>query len=99
MVKFFYSDHFLTQIKERRISKGLAKSVYLRGKKRYFDALTGHGVVIDKRKHLGKMRNVMIAYDAIIKGEIWFVTVYPLREKEIENRVKAGRWVLKNEKN
>lgn len=55
----------------------------------------------------------MVVYDAIIRGksenyvseanligdEIWFITAYPLRNKEIENRVKSGRWVLKNEKN
>jgi len=41
----------------------------------------------------------MIAYDAIIVGEIWFVTSYPVRDKEIENRIRARRWVLKNEKN
>ena len=113
VMEFFFSDHFLMQIKERRISKRLAKSIYLRATKRYFDTSTDHHVVIDKRKHLGKMRSIMVAYDAIIRGEkenyvseanliddeIWFVTAYPLKDKEIENRVKSGRCVLKNEKN
>lgn len=98
-MRFFFSDHFLMQIKERRISKRLAKSIYLRAKRRYFDTSTGHQIAIDRRKHLGKMRNIMVAYDAIIGDEIWFVTAYPLREKEIENRVQSGRWILKNEKN
>ena len=48
---------------------------------------------------MGKMRSIMIAYGAIIGDEIWFVTSYPLKDKEIENRIKSGRWVLKNEKN
>ena len=87
------------QIKERRISKKLAKSIYLQAIKRYFDTSTSHHVAVGKRKHLGKMRNIMVAYDAIIGDEIWFVTAYPLRDKEIGNRVKSGRWVLKNEKN
>ena len=113
VVKFFFSDHFLTQIKERRISKRLTKSIYLRASRRYIDTSTGHDVAIDKRKHLGKMRSIMVAYDAIIRGEkenyvseanliddeIWFVTAYPLKDKEIENRVKSGRWILKDEKN
>lgn len=101
------------QIRARRISKRLAKSIYFKATKRYFDAATDHHVVIAKRKHLGKMRSIMVAYDAIIRGEsenyvseanligdeIWFITAYPLRDKEIENRVASGRWILKNEKN
>lgn len=61
--------------------------------------MTGHHVVIAKRKHLGKIRNIMVAYDAIIGDEIWFVTAYPLKDKEIESRAKTERWILKNEKN
>lgn len=101
------------QVKERRISKKLAKSIYLQATKRYFDTSTSYHVAVGKGKNLGKMRNIMVAYDAIIRGEsenyvseanliedeIWFVTAYPLRDQEIENRVKSGRWVLKNEKN
>ncbi len=98
-LKFFYSDHFLVQIKKRRISKKLAKSIYLKVSERCFDVLTGHQIAINKRKHLGKMRSIMIVYDDIIENEIWFVTTYPLRNDEIINKVKSGRWALTNEKN
>jgi len=98
-MKFFFSDHFLLQVKERRISKKLAKLVYLQAEKKYFDTLTKHRIAIVQTKHLGKTRSIMVAFDAIIEDEIWFVTVYPLSNEEIEKRVKQGRWIIENEKN
>ena len=98
-MKFFFSDHFLVQIKKRRISKKLAKSIYLKASERYFDVLTGHQIAVGREERLRRIRGIMIAYDDIIEGEIWFITSYPLRNDEIRNKVKSGRWIVKNEKN
>jgi hypothetical protein len=98
-MKFLFSDHCLFQRKEeRKISKKLAKLVYSKAKKRYFDIYTKHHVAVAKVKHVGRSKMMMVAYD-IIGDEIWIITAYPLKEKEIENRVQRGRWILKNEKN
>lgn len=97
-MRFFFSEHFLMQAKKRRISKKLAEQIYLQAELEYFDTFTGHDVVVAKIKHLGKTKNIMLAYD-IIGHEITLITTYPLRENEIENRVKRGRWIVKNEKN
>lgn len=76
----------------------LAKSVYLNLEQRYFDTGTEHYIAIAKKKLSGRTKNIMVAYD-IIGEEITIITAYPVRDKEIQNRIKRGRWILKNEKN
>ncbi|MBI3283187.1 hypothetical protein HYZ70_03890 [Candidatus Curtissbacteria bacterium] len=94
-MKFSFSDHFLVQAKKRRISKNLAKKIYQEAEAKYFDTYTGHMVAVAKKKNAGKVKNLMLAYD-IIGEEITAVTTYPVKDQEIENRVKRGRWIRKD---
>ena len=97
-MKFLYSDHFLVQVKKRRISKKLAKTICLKSTAVYSDAISGHEVAVKRIKHAGRMKDFMVSYD-IIGEEITLITSYPLRKGEVEAKVKKGRWVKKDEKN
>ena len=97
-MRFSFSEHFLIQAKKRRVSKKLARGIYLEAQAKYFDNYTGHLVTVAKKKHAGTVKNLMLAYD-IIGEEITAITTYPVKDQEIENRVKRGRWVRKNEEN
>lgn len=57
---------------------------------------TLHHIAISRLEYAGMLRNMSISYDIIGKN-IEIVTIHPISDKEIENKVKSGRWV-KNEK-
>lgn len=89
-MKFFFSEHFLIQAKARRkISKKLAKTIYLQATEKFSDTYSGHNVAIAKVNHAGETRKI----------EIWIITAYPLKDSEIKNRVVRGRWKVIDEKN
>jgi len=91
-MKFIYTDHFIFQVQKRRITKRLAKRIYLKSTERYFDTYINHKVAILGVRFHGKARKVMVAYD-IIKDEVHLVTAYPIRDQEIANRIERERWI------
>lgn len=91
-MKFIYTEHFNFQIRERRITKELAKRIYLEAAERYFDTFTNHRVAILKVRFHEKARKVMVAYD-IIGKDIHFITAYPLKEQEIMKKLAKNRWI------
>lgn len=91
-MKFIYTDHFIVQIKQRRITKTLAKHIYLEAEENYLDTVSNHFVAISKVKLGEKFKKVMVAYD-IIDKEVHFITSYPVKEQEIVKRLARKRWI------
>lgn len=60
--------------------------------RKYFDPLTNHYIAIKKLEYNEKLRPMVIAYD-IIGIEIQIITVYPITEQGIKNRVQNRRWI------
>ncbi|MBI4116275.1 hypothetical protein HY449_00860 [Candidatus Pacearchaeota archaeon] len=61
----------------------------------FFDKIERTHIAIKKLKYNDKLRNMMIAYEAY--GErIEIVTIHPISDEKITNRLFNGRWI-KNE--
>ncbi len=86
------------RLKIRKFPNDLPKTVYLEAEKRFIDTITGHRVAVKKMSYGGKERFIMVAYD-IFDKEIIIVTCHPIGEKQINNRIKSGRWLLERKEN
>lgn len=90
-MKINLRPHLLRRLKERKISKNYPKKIVQEPEREYFDTLTNHNIAIKKLLYSGKVRNMVVAYD-IIKDSKELVTIYPIADKEIENKIRSGRW-------
>jgi len=95
-MKFVYTSHFKFRAKQRRVPFKLAREIFANSKENYLDNLRGHHIKIAKMKFNKKVKTIMLSYD-IMNKTIEFITIHPIRDKEVENKISSGRW--KYEKN
>ncbi len=91
-MKIAYRPHFKFRANQRKIDLDLTKRVYLRADNKFFDSLRKHHICLKKVKKEGQSVTLMLAYDKI-GSTIEFITIHKIREKEIKNKVKSGRWI------
>lgn len=95
-MKIIYRPHLKRRIKERKIPNDYPKKIYLKSKQKYFDSQTSHHIAVSSLLYAGKLRNMTISYD-IIDEQIEIITIHPISDKEISDKIKSGRWT-KDEK-
>lgn len=96
MVKIILQPHLKIRLKQREIPQNYPSKILVKPESSYFDNLTGHLIAIRKLKYNKALRPMVVAYD-IIDDEIQIITIYPITNQEINNRVQRKRWI-KNEK-
>lgn len=96
-MRIILQPHLKIRLKQREIPKTYPMEILTKPESRFFDILTEHSIVVRKLKYNEKLRPMVVAYD-IINNEIQIITVHPITDQEIKNRVKRKRWI-KNEKN
>lgn len=96
-MKIVYKLHLKIRLKQREIPIDYPRQIIEFPEQEYFDTLAKRNIAIKKLYFEGKLRNIVVAYD-IIKDRIEIVTVHIISSKEIENKVRVGRW-RKYEKN
>ncbi|MEM2135251.1 MAG: hypothetical protein QXS27_09040 [Candidatus Jordarchaeaceae archaeon] len=97
-LEIHYSKHLSQRLKIRKIPRDLPKTVLLKAEKRFIDTRTGHRIAIKKMSYGGEERFIMVAFDISDKG-ITMITCHPIKEKQVSNRIKSGRWKHEGEKN
>lgn len=90
-MRIIYRPHLETRLKERKISKAYPKRILRESEQNYFDTLTSHYIAVKRLQYGGKMRNMVIAYD-IIEEDREIITIYPISDSEIDNKVESRRW-------
>ena len=97
-MKIIYTKHLKFRLKERKIPLNLVEEIFERGKEYYFDTWRSHFIVIAKVNFKGKLRKVLVSYDKIgTKFEA--ITIHPVSEKDIRQRIASKRWVNEKIKN
>ena len=89
-MKFIYTSHFKFRAKQRKIALKLARKIFENADEYYFDNLRKHKIAIARLKFNRKVKTIMLSYD-IIDETVEFITIHPIRDKEIENKVISGR--------
>jgi len=76
----------------------IVKEIFRRSEKRYWDNLRERHIVISKVNYGSKSRNVLAAYDKI-DGDAEVITVHPISDSQIAQRLNSGRWINEEVKN
>lgn len=90
-MKIIYRPHLRRRLKEREIPKDYPKKILQGSEKNYLDTITDHNIAIKRLRYNSKLRSMVIVYDIIGKNRD-IVTIYPISESELRNRLKPGRW-------
>jgi len=91
-MKIIYAQHLISRLKLRKISKNLAKKVYKNKELELYDVIKHHYIVLSRQELFGKIRLLVVVYDKS-EDRIELITLYPTNEQEVNNRIKAGRWI------
>ena len=89
------TNHLKLRLKIRKIPDNYPEVIYKNPDQKFLDNLEQTKIAIKKLKYNKKVRNMMIAYEEKDK-EIEIITIHPITDEKILNRIMSGRWI-KNE--
>ena len=90
-----HSSHYEENRVSRSLPEGCGDEVLQDAEAHYYDT-NGKMVAVKRMNVLGADRDVAVVYE--IQADIrWFVTIFPLKDGQQQNRLKNGRWVLWDE--
>ena len=92
MKKISYTDHLGLRLKIRKLPYDYPKIIYENPEQRFYDIAEGNFIAIKKLRYNKKIRSIMIAYEEK-NGTIEIITIHPIKEEMITNRISRGRWV------
>jgi hypothetical protein len=93
-----YTKHLKFRLKEREISLKLVREIFDRAEEFYFDSWRKHFILVAKVDFNGKLRKMLVSYDKIGQ-KIEVITVHPISQKDIKQRIKSKRWINEKIKN
>lgn len=91
-MRIIYRAHLIRRLRERKIPENYPKKIIKEPSSEYKDSVTGHKVAVKKLRYNEKTRSIVVVYD-IIESTREIITIYPVSDSEIKNRVSSGRWI------
>ena len=73
------------------IPEGVGEAVLQSPDARYYDKDSGHRIAVRRMYVLEAERDIAVAYD-IVEGITTLITVFPLKERQQQNRRRSERW-------
>ncbi len=93
-MKIVYTDHLKLRLQIRKIPFEYPKIILENPENSFFDLSDNRRIAIKRLKYNGKLRDLMIAYD-ITDNRIEIITIHPISNEKIINRMMSGRWLKK----
>lgn len=97
-MKLTYTQHLKTRLKERGLTVKIVKEIFDNAQEYYWDTLRNHKIVVGTINYQEKRRKVLAAYD-IIEKRVEVITMHPITDNQIKQRVATGRWQYEKSKN
>jgi len=91
-MKIVLRPHLRIRLEQRGIPQNYPNKVIRNPDMKYFDTLTNHLVAVKKMEYSQKLRSMAVSYD-IIGNIIQIITIHPISEQEIRNKLERGRWI------
>ncbi|MBI2971419.1 MAG: hypothetical protein HYY37_03320 [Candidatus Aenigmarchaeota archaeon] len=92
MAKISYTAHLKLRLKIRKIPEDYPRKIYKNPEQMFFDVSEETKISIKKLFYNNKVRNMMIAYEEK-SGNVEIITIHPVTEEKIINRIMKRRWV------
>ena len=90
-----YTEHLNLRLKIRKIPENYPELIYNTPDQTFYDSLEDNFIAVKKLKYNTKLRNMMIAFEK--EGKIInILTIHPITDEKIRNRMLNKRWI-KNE--
>jgi len=86
-----YCDHLIGRLALRRIAQELPASVIQDAERVFWDTETGYKVAVAEAPYRGGTHLMMVVFEET-KDEIVAVTIHPLDAKDVELKLRSGRW-------
>lgn len=96
-MKIILQSHLKIRLQQRNIPPDYPKKAVINPDARYFDKQTTHLIAVKKLEYSGEIRPMAVSYD-LKSGIIQIITIHPISQQEIKNKIKRKRWI-KYEKN
>jgi hypothetical protein len=77
----------------RKIPENYPEKIYSAPDKKFYDKKGDRKIAIKQLTYKNKERHMMIAYDEK-EADVEIVTIHPISEETIINRVVKGRWII-----
>ena len=90
-MRVVYTDHLKLRLRVRRIPEWMPERIYREAKERYYNHATFRHIAVMSVIYHRRRRKMMIAYDEF-PDRVEIVTIHPIENHQISERVLAGRW-------
>lgn len=95
-MKLVFTDHLKTRLKQRGIPTKVVREIFKQSLENYWDNLRNRNIIIGEVLYQGKIRKVLAAYDKI-ENTKEVVTIHPITDEQIKQRLSSGRWEYEKE--
>ena len=86
-----YCEHLTERLRLREIDEALPRQVIRQARQVFRDTATGYRIAIAPAPYLGETHLMMVVFE--IDGDVaTAITVHPLEERDVEAKVRNGRW-------
>ena len=93
-MNLIFTEHLKLRLKLRKIPEKYPKIIFENSEQHFFDVSEKRDIKIKRLKYNQKLRNMMIVYES--KNDyIEIITIHPISDDQIINRIKTGRWLEK----
>ena len=91
-MKTVLQPHLKIRLEQRNIPQNYPEKIVSSPDAKYFDTQTDHTIAVKSMEHSGKLRPMAVSYDIIV-DTIQIITIHPVSEQEIQNKLERGRWI------
>lgn len=87
-----YSDHLEDRLALRHIERDLPEGIIRVAERRFTDTATGYQIAVATVIYRGADHLMMVAFEET-ESEIVAVSIHPLEERDVERKIRNGRWI------
>lgn len=97
-MKFVLTNHLQSRLELRDVPEKTVQNIFKKAKEFYWDNLRNHHIAIGQTQYKGKTRKMLLVYDKI-GDTVEFITIHPITDQEISQRLISGRWSYEEKQN
>jgi hypothetical protein len=86
-----YSNHLEDRLVIRHIERDWPEHIIRQAERRFTDTATGYRIAVATVAYRGSNHLMMVAFEET-DNEIVAVSIHPLDERDIERKIRNGRW-------
>jgi hypothetical protein len=87
-----YSDHLDDRLVLRHIERNLPERTIREAQRSFADTATGYRIAVGTVVYRGADHLTMVAFEET-ESEIVAVSIHPLEERDVERKIRNGRWI------